>query len=73
MKPIEETHPSLTSCFDVVDIHQIQKHTVDKAVLKEWVKEFFEKFDEFACVKNDKWYKEYKKQKYQELGVEVEE
>ena len=36
--------------------------------LKTWVKEFFDKFDEYACIKDDKWYKDFKKEKLKELG-----
>jgi len=30
------------------------------------LKEVFVKFDEFACIKNDKWYLDYKEAKLQE-------
>lgn len=32
---------------------------------QEQIKAIFKKFDKYACVKNDQWYKDYKK----ELGV----
>ena len=29
---------------------------------KEVAKEIFDKFDKYACIKNDKWYLDYKKE-----------
>lgn len=59
MKPIEETHPSLKgkverysvssfsdgtlSCEGVCYIEDVQKHTIDKSVLKERLCNFFNK------------------------------
>lgn len=32
---------------------------------KVYLKSIFDKFDEYACIKNDKWYLEYKKEMFE--------
>lgn len=46
-----------------VFIPEREARSIIKSAEENILKEIFDKFDEYACIKNDKWYLDYKKEK----------
>jgi len=44
-----------------IETHNLYKKLIE-IERREAQKEFFDKFDEYSCIKNDKWYLDYKKE-----------
>ncbi len=56
--PIEEERKATIN--EVEHKHQVSMQCARDASREEALREIFDKFDEYACIKDDKWYKELK-------------